>query len=234
VLWNSHGFNLTNQAATIEQYNSFWYARPEQRVYPIEGIFTLGKDDIQGAFINVLPFQQQEVCQVYTLPRYARLHMLTTHGHKRAVQWRSWLPPNIGHCPAEGCKPRTEKPDYLSTDYTDPVVTRFEPAKAYDSADEAERTILFCATYDNGKTDPKLLKRKSQLIEGNDCQELTSKTEQLFCAGGTAPGKPCKADADCGAGGACDACLVQWGERTEDEMFFLVGSYYVVPPKSAP
>jgi hypothetical protein len=222
VLWNSHGFNLTTKETTVEQYNTFWYARPEQRVYMVQAIFSPGVS-IAASPINVAPYQQQELCAVYTLPRYARLIELSAHAHKRSIQWRTWLPPNETACSGPSCKPSSATADYLSRQYNDPVILPFAPALSFDTADAASRTLKFCSLYDNGKSDPSLLKRKSQLPEGAAC------VGPLYCAGGSGAGQSCTSDANCG-GGACDACVVRWGVTTEDEMFFLMGNFYVVPP----
>lgn len=226
VLWNSHGFNQTNQSADIEQYNTFWYAKPEDRKFRMNGIFSPGKGGIPGALINVMPFQDQEICQVFTLPKNSRLIELSAHVHKRSLEWRTWLPPQQPTCDG-GCKPSSEEPVYRSTSYNDPVVLPFDPPLKFDQDDEASRTLLFCSRYDNGKSDPKLLKQKSKLITGSDCVSVyPPREEELFCIGGSKHKERCKTDADCG-GGSCDACPVQWGERTEDEMFFLMGQYYI-------
>jgi len=230
VLWDSHGFNLTAQAASIEQYNSFWYARPEQRKFVMRGIFTPGKGGISGSLIRVAPYQTQELCGLYTLPRYAHLTELSAHAHKRSIEWRTWLPPQSTTCPSGGCKPLDRAADYRSTAYNDRVVLPYEPALVFDQEDEATRTLLFCSTYDNGKVDPTLLKRKSQLIAGSDCVSSYSKDETLYCVDGDKKGQICSSSADCGAGGSCDACQVEWGERTEDEMFFLMGQFYIDAP----
>jgi len=223
VLWNSHGFNLTTKDTTVEQYNTFWYAHPEQRVYLVRGIFSPGPS-INASPINVPPYQQNEVCSVFTLPRYARLVELSAHAHKRSIQWRTWLPPNETQCAGPSCKPSTKTPDYLSKQYNDPVVLALDPALQFNEEDEASRTLKFCSLYDNGKADPTLLKRKSSLAEGSACNG------PLYCVAGSKAGQVCTSDADCGAGSACDACEVRWGVTTEDEMFFLMGQFYVVPP----
>lgn len=230
VLWNSHGFNLTAQEAVIEQYNSFWYAKPEERVHLMRGIFTPGKNGIAGSIIKVLPYQTQELCALYTLPRYARLTELSAHAHKRSIEWRTWLPPHAPTCPEGGCQPREgQAPDYRSTSYNDPVVLPFDPPLAFDQEDEASRTLLFCSKFDNGKAKPELLKRKSQLITGSDCISSFTRTETLYCVGGDDQGKVCTTPTDCSTA-SCDACQVEWGERTEDEMFFLMGQFYTTPP----
>lgn len=231
VLWNSHGFNLTAADADIEQYNSFWYARPEQRRHLMRGIFTPGKGGIAGSLIRVPPYETQELCGLYTLPRYARLTELSAHAHKRSIEWRTWLPPQPTACPDGGCKPIDRAPDYRSTSYNDRVVLPYEPPRVFDQEDEASRTLLFCSKFDNGKVDPTLLKRKSALIEGSDCVSSYTKGETLYCVDGDKKGQVCTSTAECGTGGVCDACQVEWGERTEDEMFFLMGQFYVEPPK---
>jgi len=233
VLWDSHGFNLTAKDASIEQYNSFWYARPEQRKHLMRGIFSPGKGGIAGSLIRVPPYQTQELCGLYTLPRYARLTELSAHAHKRSIDWRTWLPPQPAVCPDGGCKPLDRAPDYRSTAYNDRVVLPFEPPRVFDQEDEPSRTLLFCSTFDNGKIDPTLLKRKSALIAGSDCVSSYTMAETLYCADGDKKGQVCTSTPDCGPGGSCDACQVEWGERTEDEMFFLMGQFYVEAP-SAP
>lgn len=223
VLWNSHGFNLTSKETTVEQYNTFWYARPEQRVYLVRNIFSPGVS-IAASPILVPPYQQQELCAVFTLPRYARLTELSAHAHKRSIRWRTWLPPNEVACSGPTCMPSTAEPDYLSRQYNDPVVLAIEPALVFNQEDAAARTLKFCSLYDNGKSDPSLLKRASALPEGASCS-----TAELYCAGGAKAGQSCNVDGDC-PDGACDACPVRWGVTTEDEMFFLMGNYYIVPP----
>ena len=226
VLWNSHGFNLTNKPANIAQYNTFWYAKPEQRTYVMNGIFTAGGSRTNSnVFLNIPPFEQREYCALYTLPQHARLADLSAHAHKRAVLWRTWLPPNEPTCPAGGCTPNERPSEYRSAQYNDPVVKRFDPPIAFDQEDPATRTLKFCAVYDNGKNDPSLLKRKSRLPDGAACRG------QLYCAGGDKQGQACGDDAACGGGGVCEACGVTFGPTTEDEMFFLMGGYYVQKPK---
>jgi hypothetical protein len=115
------------------------------------------------------------------------------------------------------------EPAHVSKSYADPTVLPFDPPMAFDQEDPAERTLKFCAVFDNGRDHPSLLKRKSQLPMGAPCYGA------LYCAGGRARGAACQSDADC-EGGSCDACAVTWGVTTEDEMFFLMGNYYVAPP----
>ena len=70
------------------------------------------------------------------------------------------------------------------------------------------------------------MKRKSTLPVGaSPCTN-----EQLSCVGGERQGQLCGGvDANCGAGGVCDACAVRGGVTTEDEMLILLGNYYGQP-----
>jgi hypothetical protein len=224
IIWNSHGFNLTAKPATIEQYNTFWYARPEDRVYLVRRIF-----DISHIFVmNVPPYQKREYCATFTLPQYARLTELSSHVHKRGVLWRTWLPPQTSCSPSE-CAPEADvKPFYESKIYNDPLTLPLDPPMPFEAAEADTRTLKYCATYDNGADDPGLVKLNSKLPEGaRRCEG-----DDLYCAGGEHQGEHCSSDDDCGAGGACDACTVSGGVTTEDEMFILLGNFYVVPPES--
>jgi hypothetical protein len=221
LLWNSHGFNLTDKPTTIEQYNTFWYAKPEGRKHVMQAILSAG-DGVANADVNIVvpPYQRREYCSLFTLPRHARLLDLSSHVHKRGVLFRTWLPPHATSCPPGGCTADESQPAHRSTSYSDPATATFDPPLEFDGADPATRTLKFCSEYDNGKDDPRLLKRKSQLISGASC------AGPLACAGGASPGAICQSDAECG-GGTCDACTVTWGVTTEDEMLFLMGSFYV-------
>lgn len=224
VLWNSHGFNLTTRDTTIEQFNSFWYAPPAQRVYPIVPVLTAGESAPNwNVYIDVPPYEEREYCAPFTFPRHARLVDLSQHTHKRGVRFRAWLPPNDPACPPGGCTANERPADHQSSQYNDPVVTRFDPPLRLDGESPESRTVTFCALYDNGKSDRGLLKRKSQLPAGATC------SGPLACVGGARQGSACSDDASCGEGSRCDACRVNWGVTTEDEMFFLIANYYVAP-----
>jgi hypothetical protein len=113
---------------------------------------------------------------------------------------------------------------YTSLTYGDPLILTFDPPRrlAPAGASAAERTLTYCALYDNGYSNPDEVKRNSLVpTNGGPCRPT-------HCAEG-AIGAPCTADAQCdsaaGAGdGACDACTVAFGVTTDDEMFVLTGS----------
>jgi hypothetical protein len=220
IMWNSHGFNLSDQPTTIEQYNNFVYAPQDQRRYLSRAIF-----DAKDIFVaRVPPYQRRTYCAVHTLPVGTRLTQLSSHAHKRGVLWQTWLPPQDPTCtPRMNCLPNETTPDYVSRIYNDPLYLDYDPPIALDSADPADRTLKFCVTYDNGLEYPDLLKRNSTSV-GSTCQN------RAYCAGGPLQGDFCGSDdSACGDGGACDACIVNGGFTTEDEMFLMLGNYYILP-----
>jgi hypothetical protein len=69
VVWNSHAFNLTEQATTNEQYLNLYYAGAADRTFPVRSIF----DAHDIFFQNVPAFEKREYCRTYTLPKGAAL-----------------------------------------------------------------------------------------------------------------------------------------------------------------
>ncbi|HSP95961.1 MAG TPA: hypothetical protein VL049_01780 [Candidatus Dormibacteraeota bacterium] len=131
---------------------------------------------------------------------------------------------------------------YTSFIYNDPVTRTFAPPLAMGGTYSvpAERSLTYCALYDNGYTDPAKVKRKSTSpptpigipgLLGGPCIKPTGCTDGKLgepCSGNT----PQQLDASCdsadGAGdGVCDACPLLGGVTTEDEMFILLGSFFV-------
>ncbi len=113
---------------------------------------------------------------------------------------------------------------YTSLTYSDPLVLSFDPPRLVARGTPApERTLTYCALYDNGFADPDAVKRNSRVPSNSGPCRPT------HCAEG-AIGRTCAADAECdtapGAGdGMCDACTVSFGITTDDEMFVLIGSF---------
>ena len=114
---------------------------------------------------------------------------------------------------------------YTSLTYADPLILTFDPPKLMGGSHSlpVERTVTYCALYDNGFAHPEDVKRNSRVPSNSGPCVPT------HCAEG-AVGQPCSVDAQCdsssGAGdGFCDACSVGFGITTDDEMFVLAGSY---------
>jgi hypothetical protein len=134
---------------------------------------------------------------------------------------------------------------YLSTIYSDMVVLDLNPPRRYDAVSPERRTITYCALYDNGFVDPGTVKRKSTSpvpsspgVAGGPCAQPT------HCVSGRV-GRPCEGeteeernrscDSEEGANdGLCDACPLTGGVTTEDEMFVLLGLFYIANLGNAP
>ena len=237
IVWNSHAFNLTDQPATNEQWLNLYFAGAADRTHPVQGIF-----DSRDIFVqDVPPFEKREYCRTHTLPQGARLFQLSSHTHKRGELFRVWGPGITDQCGSEravkpaDCRPEAGPPILTTTQYSDPAVVLFDPPVALDGADPASRTYKFCARYDNGADDPAEVKRQSTsprpplfLAPGGPCAD-----DQAACLGGPHQGTLCHGDdrACDSAPGAhdalCDACPLRGGVTTEDEMFILLGLYYV-------
>jgi len=121
---------------------------------------------------------------------------------------------------------------YTSLTYADPVVTKFDPPLKLGDArsTDAERTLTFCSLYDNGKSDGAEVKRRSTSpratngFPGGPCPTAVACTAGLV-------GAPCNgSDAQCDSApgdGECDACPIYFGTTTEDEMFILLGAFFI-------
>ncbi len=238
VVWNSHAFNLTMQDTTVEQYVNFTYIEQEDRLYQREDLTIL--DDI-FAMGTVAPFTSQEACATFTLPIGSRLLTLSSHTHQYGRDFRIWYPPNDGCTAGPGCRPPEREPDYRSFFYQDPLYQRFDATnnlEILDSPDERDRTFRYCAIWDNGATDPMEVRRHSERPDATTCRfaDFTDflmgcgcEPELRACLGGPNQGMICgEDDSACGQGGVCDACPVWGGVTTEEEMFGVLGAYYVI------
>jgi hypothetical protein len=244
IVWNSHAFNLTDKLATNEQWLNLYFAPPEDRVYPVDGVF----DSTDIFVMDVPPFQKHEYCRTHTFPQHARVFQFSSHTHKRGELFRIWGPgitdvcgSEPGKTPPAVCPPEPGPPIFTTTLYSDPQVLYFDPPTPLDGDDPASRTYKFCSRYDNGADVPTEVKRQStsplpplfsgfESVVGGPCPDTT-----VACLGGPKQGQLChgnSAECDSAPGlgdGVCDACPVHGGVTTEDEMFILLGFYYVVP-----
>jgi hypothetical protein len=217
LYWNSHAFNLTDQDHLMNGRLNYVFARDQR--YPLRPIFDT--DRIFSA--NAAPYTTQTLCHDHVLPRGARLFNLSSHTHKRGKHFTVDLP--------DGTR------IYESFVYNDPVYQKYEPPLAFDAEDPAERTLRYCSLYNNGVSedgspDPEAVTRASRVPES--AQAFIGKCTPRACTAGRI-GASCAGeddDATCdsssGAGdGECDACAITGGESTENEMFILIGSYYL-------
>lgn len=237
TIWNSHSFNLTKEDTTVEQYLNFTYIAPENRQYQREDLTVL--DDI-FAMGTVPPFTSQQACATFSLPVGSRLVTLSSHTHKFGRNFRIWYPPNDSCEAGPDCGAPDREPDYQSFFYQDPLYQRFDENNnlELDSPDERDRTFHYCAIWDNGATNPQEVRKHSDRPDANTCGfgaandfvgECGCQPEERACLGGLNQGTICDGDDSvCGAGGVCDACPVWGGVTTEEEMFGILGAYYVI------
>ena len=195
---------------------NYWFASDTR--YRALSLASVSKQYAQ----HVPPYGTETLCADNTFPRGTRLFNLLSHTHKRGKHF--WV----------------EAPDgtriYENFVYNDPVNQYYDPPLEFDSPDAADRTIHYCAYYENGveadgSPDPTTVKRRSatppnalKLCEPVAC---TSGHVGEACGG---PDDRAACDSSPGAAdGECDACVATGGNSTEDEMFILLGAYYVRP-----
>ncbi len=115
---------------------------------------------------------------------------------------------------------------YKSLVYNDPAIMHFDPPLTFagNGSPSALRSLTYCSLYDNGFSDPDGVKTNTR--SPNSCLATNCSQGRI--------GQSCRAsnhaacDTSPGAGdGLCDACTLNGGATTEDEMFILLGSYYV-------
>jgi hypothetical protein len=254
-VWNSHAFNLAEEPTYNQQWYNIYFAPPEDRTYPIRGIF-----DADDIFVqDVPPFEEREYCRTITFGIGTRLFELSSHTHARARLFRTWGPGIAPRCRSTrsnpgACLAETSPPISVTTQYNDPTQLRFNPPLALDDPDPVNRTFKFCALYDNGFGDPNEVKRNSTspvpptvgTLAGGPCLVAGSgpfsKDDGITCLNEAKRGQPCEGDAtgfqaddrkcDSAPGandGICDACPLRGGVTTGDEMFIPLGSYYCDP-----
>jgi len=250
VIWDSHAFNLTESDTTVEQWMNLSFASPDELVYERTQIFDA--DDIFGMG-RIEAYSSREACASFTMPQYGRLLTLSSHTHRYGKKFQVWYPPNLpcdSGAPNNGCQPPDRDPDYVSFDYADALYQRFtgDDIPAFDSPNAEDRTFRYCAHWDNGETNPAEVRRESNKPDAETCAFLDTfaplasqggfsvftcgcAPEERSCFGGPHQGMLCHGEDEvCGEGGVCDACPVGGGVTTEEEMFILLGSYYVEAP----
>jgi hypothetical protein len=251
-VWNSHAFNLTDDPTYNQQWYNIYFAPPQDREFPIQGVF-----DADDIFVqDVPPFEEREYCRTVTFGIGTRLFELSSHTHARARLFRTWGPGIAPRCRSTRANPstclaETSTPIAVTTQYNDPTQLKFDPPLALDDPDPAQRTFKFCALYDNGHTDPDHVKKNSEsptygAFVGGPCliagSNAFSRNTGIVCLNEAKRGQACGTDAapfaaddrkcDSAPGandGICDACTLTGGVTTGDEMFIPLGNYYCDP-----
>jgi len=226
MVWNSHAFNATPEPTTNEQWLRLFFAPPEDRQYLLHDYFHIRDIFIQ----NVPPFERREYCTTLTFRPGTRLFEMVSHTHKRGALFEAWGPGVSSICSTAvdpTCAREPGPPTLRTTDYADPDQVFFDTPLALDG-DDLSRSIKYCATYDNGFTDPAAVKRRSTAPPG----AVTCSNAEIACLDGPYRGTPCGGDdrvCDSAPGandGTCDACPLRGWVTADDEMFALLGSYY--------
>ena len=247
LVWDSHAFNPTKTDTSIEQWMNLEFASPDELVYPRRQIFDA--DDIFGMG-RIEAYSSTEECATYTIPQHGRLLTLSSHTHRFGKQFRIWYPPNAECEPGPDCRPNEREPDYKSYDYADPLYQRFsgDEIPVFDSPNAEDRTFKYCSVWDNGESNPAEVRRDSIKPDAETCEFVAAfapiaqqaglgltacgcEPEERSCFGGPNEGVACNGDDSvCGEGGICDACPAGGGVTTEEEMFILLGSFYIQTP----
>ncbi len=217
LYWNSHAFNLTDQDTTLHAWMNYYFSDDQQ--YPAQGIFNISK--IFSA--NAAPFTTQTLCNDHVLPQGARLFNLNSHTHKHGKHFTVAVPDGTIV--------------YENFIYNDPANITYDPPMVFNSADPKQRTLRYCSLFNNGvkadgSPDVDLVTRASLVPSSaagtiGRCTPVACVSGQIGAAcNGVGDDRPC--DSAPGANdGLCDACPITGGESTQNEMFILIGSYYV-------
>lgn len=204
VYMNSHAFNLTSEDTTLHAWINLYYAKDPQHL-----IETLAITRHISIADGQPPFTKQTHCATWEAPQGSEMYVLSSHTHKRGGSFTVDLPDG--------------ERIYTSTIYSDPVEENFDPPMRFDSEDPAERTLKYCAEFNNGVLDDgspdiDLVTRRSTMPPSTTCTPIACVTGNV--------GDPCSTDADCDSSpeagdGWCDACEITGGQTTENEMFVL-------------
>ena len=211
IYYNVHAFNLTDQAQQLHARVNLYYT--DDRRYP--RISQANANKVYAA-AGIAPFTTSTVCGEQVMPKGSELVALGSHTHKRGK--RFWAEDPSG------------ERIYESLVYSDPVYKYFEPARVFDAADAKQRTIKYCAEFNNGvhadgSPDVSMVTRLSTMPDRTTCAPVACVSGKL---GASCGGADDDAACDSSPGkkdGSCDACAITMGPTTENEMFVLMPSY---------
>jgi hypothetical protein len=210
--WNSHAFNLTAADHPMNGRVNLFYAGDREHLW-------VQSTDSSRVYIasGQAPYTIESYCHDFVVPQGGRVLSMASHTHKRGK--RFWVQDPSGN------------QIYESLLYSDPVDQEYEPPLAFDSPDPAERTLRYCATYNNGvhedgSPDPGTVTRASRMPDRAACKPVACTAGRIgdACRGAD---DDAACDSSPGAGdGDCDACPITAGVTTENEMFILTVNYY--------
>ncbi|NND67741.1 MAG: hypothetical protein HKN19_09150, partial [Halioglobus sp.] len=209
--WNSHAFNLTTEDGIHHVWNNLFFAN--DRRFQANHV-TYSTHIYAG--VGTPPFEKRTVCRDYEFNQGDGVLSLTSHTHKRGERFFMHLPGG--------------EQIYETFNYDEPLEAIYEPPIVFNGTDPAERTIEYCATYNNGVN-----------ADGSPNIETVTRASRRPPNTGACPPVACVAgkigaacngeddDASCdsspGAGdGWCDACTIRAGVSSDDEMFIFIAS----------
>jgi hypothetical protein len=204
---NSHAFNLTTEDTKLHAWINLFYAT--DRRYPIKTVAVIDRISIAG---GQPPFTTKNYCAKWVAPQNSDLYTLGSHTHKRGRNFTVDLP--------DGTQ------IYSSAIYSDPIEKLFDPPMHFDATDAAQRTLTYCADFNNGLTDNgapniNLVTRLSTMPDRTTCTAVACVAGQVGAAcNGASDNSAC--DSSPGAGdGWCDACPITGGsnDRERDVRF---------------
>ena len=214
LYWNSHAFNLTTSDHELHTRVNLYYATDRR----VRGELATDSSNIYIQS-GQPPFTEETYCASHVVPRGVEMFRLVSHTHKRGG--RFWVTDPSG------------VQIYESFVYSDPVFQEYDPPIVYDSPNAADRTLTYCAVYNNGvnpdgSPNTRTVTKLSSMPDRTSCRPVACTEGQV--------GAPCNGaddDAACdstpGAGdGVCDACPITAGVTTENEMFIVI-PYYGFP-----
>lgn len=205
--WNSHSFNLTTSDTQLHAWLNLYFAKDRDKE-----LETLAITKHIAIATGQAPFTVETYCADWVVPKNALLYNMSSHTHKRGR--------NFSVDRHDGTR------IYQSAIYTDPVEQVFDPPLRFDAESDAERTLTYCAEFNNGlkkdgTPDLDLVTKLSTMPDRTTCQPVACTAGKVAkaCAGAL---DSAACDSSDGAGdGACDACEITAGQTTENEMFVL-------------
>ena len=209
-LWNSHVFNLSTKDAIHHLWRNLYFA--DDRRFQAQGINVI---DHITAGTGTKPFEKKTECRDYVFDQGDGLLSITSHTHKRGERFFMTVGDEL---------------IYETFTYDEPLNKRFDPAMVFNSPDPAERTLTYCATWNNGINEDgspnvEVVTRLSRRpVNASPCPARACVAGNIgaACAG---PSDNESCDSSPGAGdGWCDACIIMPGASSDDEMFILIGS----------
>ena len=173
---------------------------------------------------NAAPFTKQTICNDHVLPQGARLFAMSSHTHKHGQHFTVTMPDGI----ADLRELRLQRPGrhqlrsaaWRSTPPTRPSA-RCATARCTTTActPTARRTSTWSralARADSARAVRSALCTPDACVSGKIGAPCNGVDDDRACD--SAPGAN---------DGFCDACNITGGESTENEMFILIGSYYI-------